>query len=301
MNNVNGWINLYKPKNISSGKCINVLKKIMKLNKLGHCGTLDPLAEGILPIAIGKTTKLIKFINKNKKKYIFTINWKKQTSTDDSEGYVIKESSYVPKKKEIEEKLNYFIGEIKQIPPNASAVKVNGERAYKLFRKNINFSLNSKLVSVYNIKLLDTDLLKSTFEIECGSGFYVRSFARDFAISLGTYGYISSLKRVKVGKFNIKNSILLDDLIKIGQRQTKFKFVQSSISMLDDILALEIEKDNDIQNLSNGKTITLEKDRLYSLNLNSVDKKNFFLSNKGEVISYGEIDGYQFKPKKVLI
>ncbi len=211
MNNLQGWINLYKPKNISSFNALKKIKSKFKFNKIGHAGTLDPLAEGILPIAIGKTTKLIPFINHKSKKYIFTIKWGQQTSTDDLEGEVIKSSNKVPSEEKIINKLKKIKGNIKQIPPLASSVKVKGERAYKLFRDNISFELKPKKVILSKVKLLKYDKIISKFEIECGKGFYVRSFARDLAISLGTYGHINSLKRTKVGIFSTKTAILLDD------------------------------------------------------------------------------------------
>ena len=134
-----GWINLYKPKNISSFFAIKKIQSKFQIKKIGHCGTLDPLAEGILPIAIGKTTKLIPFVIKKEKKYIFTIKWGKQTSTDDLEGKVTHSSNCIPTKEAIKNQLRKFTGQIEQIPPFASAIKVNGQRAYKLFRENKNF------------------------------------------------------------------------------------------------------------------------------------------------------------------
>ena len=129
-----GWINLYKPKNISSFFAIKKIQSKFQIKKIGHCGTLDPLAEGVLPIAIGKTTKLIPFVIKKEKKYIFTIKWGKQTSTDDLEGKIIHSSNNIPTKEAIKNQLRKFTGQIEQIPPFASAIKVNGQREYKLFR-----------------------------------------------------------------------------------------------------------------------------------------------------------------------
>ena len=167
-----GWINLYKPKNISSFFAIKKIQSKFQIKKIGHCGTLDPMAEGILPIAIGKTTKLIPFVIKKEKKYIFTIKWGKQTSTDDLEGKVIYSSNNIPTKKAIKNQLRKFTGQIEQIPPFASAIKVNGQRAYKLFRENKNFSLKPKKVYVKKIKLLRSNQKKTTnFELECSKGF----------------------------------------------------------------------------------------------------------------------------------
>ena len=297
-----GWINLYKPKNISSFFAIKKIKSKFQINKIGHCGTLDPLAEGILPIAIGKTTKLIPFVTKKEKKYVFVIKWGKQTSTDDLEGKVIQSSNNFPTKEAIKKQLQKFTGYIEQTPPFASAIKVKGQRAYKLFRENKNFLLEPKKVCVKKIKLLRSDQKKTTnFEIECSQGFYIRSFARDLAISLGTFGHIYSLKRTKVGLFSLKSAILLDDLLKIRQTLTEFNCIHSSISMLDDILAYEIEDKEDYTNLSLGKSIFINLNKLIKPHLNSFDKNLLFLLKKGRVLSYGKLNGNLFEPKKILI
>ena len=136
MSNIQGWLNVYKPLNISSFAVIRKLKKKFNIKKIGHGGTLDPLAEGILPIAIGKTTKLIPFINSYAKEYEFEIKWGEQTTTDDREGKIIEKSTYVPEKKIIEKELKNFIGIILQKPPKASANKINGKRAYQRLRNN---------------------------------------------------------------------------------------------------------------------------------------------------------------------
>ena len=146
-----GWINLYKPKGISSFSAIYKIKKKLNIKKIGHAGTLDPEAEGILPIAINKTTKLIPFINLNSKKYLFKIKWGEQTSTDDSEGEVISYSNKTPSEEEINQIISSFLGYQDQVPPKASAVKVNGKRAYAVLRENKNFSLESKKVFLKSI------------------------------------------------------------------------------------------------------------------------------------------------------
>ena len=193
-NNQQGWLNVYKPTNISSFEALNKIKKKYNVKKIGHAGTLDPLAEGILPIAIGKATKLIPFINNDIKEYEFEIKWGEQTSTDDREGDIIEKSSYIPSYSEIYMKLKNFTGKIIQAPPKASAVKINGVRAYKLFRLNTNFENKKKYVYVYESKILDSTKKNLTkIMIKCGKGFYVRSFARDLAEQLGTKGHIFSL------------------------------------------------------------------------------------------------------------
>ena len=296
-----GWINLYKPKNITSFKAINSIKKKFLINKIGHAGTLDPMAEGVLPIAIGKATKLIPYISNMNKEYEFTATWGIQTTTDDAEGKILFESSYIPKRKEIEKKIINYIGFISQIPPKVSAVKINGKRAYKLFRENKKFTIQPKKVFIEDLCITDHSINKTSFKILCGQGFYVRSLARDLAIDLKTYGHISSLKRSKVGKFNKKNSILLDDLLKIGQTHEEINCISTTISMLDDILAYEIEEKLDIENLSFGRSIKIDERKIINPLSINLDKKNIFLFKKGDIVSIGKLDGNLFKPNKILL
>ena len=296
-----GWINLYKPKNISSFKAINSLKKEFLINKIGHAGTLDPMAEGVLPVAIGKATKLIPYISIMNKEYEFTISWGSQTMTDDAEGKILFESNYFPQKNEIEKKIINYLGFINQIPPKVSAVKVNGNRAYKLVRNNETFKIQPKKVLVENLSIIDHSIKKTSFKILCGKGFYVRSLARDLALDLKTYGHISSLKRSKVGKFNEKNSILLDDLLKIGQRHKEINCISPTISMLDDILAYEIDDQLDIKNLSFGRSIKIDENKIINSSSINLDKENILLSNKGDIVSIGKLDGNLFIPNKILI
>ena len=301
MNLKQGWINLYKPKNITSFKAINSIKKNFQITKIGHAGTLDPMAEGVLPIAIGKATKLIPYISIMKKEYEFTITWGSQTTTDDSQGKILFESNYFPTKNEIEKKIINYLGYIYQIPPKVSAVKINGKRAYKLFRENVTYTIKPKKVLIENLSITKHSTDKTSFKIVCGKGFYVRSFARDFALDLKTYGHISSLKRSKVGKFREKTSILLDDLLKIGQTHEGINFISPTISMLDDILAYEIEEKMDIENLSFGRSIKIDEEKIINSSSINLDKKNIFLFKKGDIVSIGKLEGNLFKPNKILI
>ena len=179
-NHFDGWINVYKPKNITSFNVIRKINKIFNVSKIGHAGTLDPSAEGILPIATGKTTKLISLMNEKTKVYEFDVKWGLQTTSDDQDGKITNISKKVPSKNEIKENLNKFVGHVMQKPPNISAVKINGKRAYDRFRNNEIFEIKTRPVTVYNLSLLkQLNNNISKFIVECGKGFYVRSFARD--------------------------------------------------------------------------------------------------------------------------
>ena len=302
MSNIQGWLNIYKPLNISSFAIIRRIKKKFNIDKIGHGGTLDPLAEGILPIAVGKTTKLIPFINSDVKEYEFEIKWGEQTSTDDREGKIIERTDNIPTLENIKIKLKEFRGIIIQKPPKASAIKIKGQRAYNLLRQNIDFELGEKKVQIFETKIINWENeLITKIKIKCGKGFYVRSFARDLAEKLDSKGHVHSLKRTKVGKFNINNANLLDDLLKIGQRLHEFRGFHSSVSMLDDILAYEVDDEESKLNLSHGKEINININLLNNPPLNLLDRKVIFLTNKGSVLSFGKLDGDLFKPDKVLI
>jgi len=302
MSNIQGWLNIYKPLNISSFAIIRRIKKKFNIDKIGHGGTLDPLAEGILPIAVGKTTKLIPFINSDVKEYEFEIKWGEQTSTDDREGKIIERTDNIPTLENIKIKLKEFRGTIMQKPPKASAIKIKGQRAYNLLRQNIDFEVGEKNVQIFETKIINWENeLITKIKIKCGKGFYVRSFARDLAEKLDSKGHVHSLKRTKVGKFNINNANLLDDLLKIGQRLHEFRGFHSSVSMLDDILAYEVDDEESKLNLSHGKEINININLLNNPPLNLFDRKVIFLTNKGSVLSFGKLDGDLFKPDKVLI
>ena len=302
MNNYQGWLNVYKPLGLSSFAVVQKIKKHFKLDKVGHGGTLDLLAEGVLPIAIGKTTKLIPFINSAIKEYEFEIKWGEQTTTDDAEGDIIAQSDFIPSFKEIRNILIKFNGEILQKPPKASAIKINGKRAYNLFRNNKDFEIKEKKVFIYSSEIIDSskDII-TKIKLKCGKGFYIRSFARDIAEILKTKGHVKSLKRTKVGKFSEKNANLLDDLLKIGQTLIEFKGFHTSLSMLDDILAYEVDDEKSRCNISQGKSININVNKLNNPLLNSTDRKIIFLTDKGKVISFGKLYGDLFKPSKVLI
>ena len=296
-----GWLNVYKPRGISSFNVVYKIKKKFNLKKIGHGGTLDPLAEGVLPIAIGKTTKLIPFINRNIKEYEFEIKWCEQTNTDDSEGAVIARSTKIPTSFEIDNQILKMKGNILQKPPYASAVKINGKKAYQLLRAKKNFHIKERLVYLDDVKVISSRKQTTKFFIRCGKGFYIRSFARDLGDKLATKAHIYSLKRIKVGKFEANNANLLDDLLNIRQTLFEFKGFHSSSCMLDDILAYEIDDEKDLTSISQGKSIKLDIKKLIKTPLDLTEEKIIFLTVRNNVVSFGKLSGDLFKPNKVLI
>ena len=240
---MNGWIFIDKQKNITSFKVIQRLRKILNIKKIGHAGTLDPFATGILAIAVGEATKSIHYFNQNKV-YKFNVVFGEQKDTDDITGKTINRSNIIPNKKAIDQCLRKFIGKHNQVPPKFSAVKVNGKRAYKLARSNQKFSIQPKDVFIKCLKCVEIkNKSEFCFILECSSGTYVRSIARDLGNMLGTYAYVSELRRVKIGKIEEKDIILLDkfeELVHIGDH---FEVMHSIRDVLDDIPAVLIDQE----------------------------------------------------------
>lgn len=214
---INGFINLYKPTGISSNKALGILKYALKENnidtKVGHLGTLDPIAEGVLPIALGRATRLFDYTVEKIKSYTATFKFGVNTDTLDIEGKITEVSDKLPTKEEIEKVIPLLVGVIDQMPPQFSAKVVNGVRAYKLARQGVEVPLEPKRITVHTIKLIE-QLDNSTFkfEISCSGGTYIRSIVRDMAKSLGTYGIMTALIRTKSGYFDLSSSAKLDEL-----------------------------------------------------------------------------------------
>ena len=210
---MHGWININKHSNVSSFDIIRLFKKNNNFKgKIGHLGTLDPIATGVLPIAIGSATRLIAFCDGMDKSYTFTIKWGEERDTEDYTGKVINTSEYRFRSEEIQDILSRFIGQVKQVPPKFSAIKVKGVRAYSLMRNNrTDFDIEPRIVHIYELKLLSHDYETSTLSVKCGRGVYVRAIARDIAQYLGGCAHIISLRRDHVGPFHLDNAISIDD------------------------------------------------------------------------------------------
>lgn len=194
----------------------DVVKKINYFSKLkaGHCGTLDPFAQGLLIIALGRATRYIEYLLNQSKEYIFDISWGKDTDSHDLTGNIIKESEYIPNKKEIARAMKLFLGKIKQVPPMFSAVKVSGKRAYLYARENKHVTLKSRDVEIYSFELINSSGNISKFKIKCSKGTYIRSIARDLCDSLGCCGHVSYLERTDIASFSLKKALSLVDFEK---------------------------------------------------------------------------------------
>lgn len=211
---VDGFLCVNKPRGPSSFQIIDQLRRILHIKKIGHAGTLDPQASGLLLIAIGNATRLLQYIPGEPKTYQFGIHFGSQTDTLDSEGEVVYSGGRVPDQLSVYNILKNYCGKIMQVPPAYSAIRVNGVRAYKMARSGIEPELHSREIEIYSIGLLDYDqtLAQAQIQVTCSGGTYVRSLARDISIDLGTYGFASFVHRIGIGAFDIENAISADQL-----------------------------------------------------------------------------------------
>ncbi|TNE67130.1 MAG: tRNA pseudouridine(55) synthase TruB [Alphaproteobacteria bacterium] len=239
---VDGWLVIDKPLGISSAKVVGTVKWALKAQKVGHGGTLDPLASGILPIALGEATKTMPFIMDATKEYAFSVGWGKATDSDDLEGAVIHEGGRMPAEQEILEILPEFTGTISQTPPAYSAIKVDGKRAYALARAGETVELKARDIEIQSLSLTAHDVEKgeSTFHVQCGKGTYVRSLARDIALRLGTWGHVTMLRRLRVGPFGLDGSISLAMLEELGHSARAQAALLPLSTALDDIPAVAV-------------------------------------------------------------
>lgn len=204
---VNGWVVLDKPVGMTSTQAVAFVKRALNAKKAGHAGTLDPLASGLLPIALGEATKTVPFVMDGRKAYLFEVTWGAETDTDDAEGRIVDETGRVPAREDVEALLPRFTGLIMQIPPQYSAIKIQGERAYDLARDGETVELQPRPVEIDRLSILRHADGKSLFEAECGKGTYVRSLARDMGRALGCLGHVTSLRRTRVGPFTEEDSV----------------------------------------------------------------------------------------------
>ena len=231
---LNGFINVNKEKGMSSAFVVKKLKRILKnrgiaFDKIGHTGTLDPDGEGVLPIAVGKATKLFDYLLDKKKVYYTEFVFGKETDTLDESGVVIKECEVYPTEEQILAVLPSLEGEIDQIPPLYSAKSVDGRRAYDLARQGVAFELKPKRITIYSIKYLGKREDAFAFEVTCSGGTYIRSIARDMAYALGTVGYMRYIKRTASGAFSIDRSYTLKELETID--------LESNLYSIEEILS----------------------------------------------------------------
>ena len=300
---VSGWVNLDKPYGMTSTQAVGKIRRLMNAQKVGHAGTLDPLATGVLPIALGEATKTIPFAQDDVKTYSFTAVWGEQRDTDDAEGDVIATSDYRPVKEEIETALPQFIGEIEQTPPKFSAIKVNGERAYDLARDGEEPELKSRIVYIDGLILKEARDNEADFELTCGKGTYVRALTRDLGEVLGTKAYVGALRREKVGAFIAQNAISLDNLEEMDYVAARTEALLPLQTVLDDIPALDLTEEETIR-LRNGQALGFvsrpDFERLQKVGLGTKENQTAVALLDGKPVALIDQVRAEIKPVRVF-
>ena len=280
-----------KPAGITSADVVRVLKRKMNPTKIGHAGTLDPDATGLIPLALGEATKAIPYLLKSKKKYEATFLYGVKTDTDDASGNALKASFYVPRKNEILDALNYYSEVIFQIPPKVSAVKVEGKRAYKRFKANENFQLSARSIKVYELSLQSYDESgKAIVHFECSKGGYVRSIARDIGDFLGCFGYVRNLSRLMYGPFKVTEATHLSTLIDLSLENLVLNVMDIDVG-IPNLETFECHLD-DLNHLENGRPIKCP----VTLTLN--EGEELIAKHKGRVAGILLKEGAFFKVKR---
>ncbi|TBW36424.1 tRNA pseudouridine(55) synthase TruB [Siculibacillus lacustris] len=294
---VHGWIVLDKPVGLTSTQAVSRLKRLFHANKCGHAGTLDPLASGLLPIAFGEATKTVSFVMDGTKIYRFTVRWGLQTATDDAEGGIVARSDVRPSRAEIEAVLPEYIGEILQVPPQFSAIKIDGERAYDLARDGEAVELEARPIEIHDLALVDVpDADTAVFECECGKGTYVRALARDMGLRLGSCGHVVALRRVMVGPFEETDMVLLPDLeaaveADLGEARRLIRPIESGLA---EVTEVPVNRDAAAR-LRRGQSVILRgRDA-------PADEAAVYATCGGELVAIGEVERGELLPRRVFV
>jgi tRNA pseudouridine55 synthase len=294
---VHGWLILDKPQGMTSTRAVSQVKRLYDAKKAGHAGTLDPLATGVLPIALGEATKTVPFVVEGNKAYRFTIRFGAETDTDDAEGKVVAKSEARPSRSEIEAALPRFTGEIAQVPPRFSALKVDGARAYDLAREEEEFELEPRTVSIARLALVALpDQDRCTLEAECGKGTYVRALARDLGRALGSLGHVEALRRTRVGPFGEDSAIALATLEGRAESEHREALLGALAPVhiaLRDIPALAISA-ADTARLRRGQPVLL-RGRDAPILTGTV-----YATSHGTLVAVGEVSEGELKPRRIF-
>jgi tRNA pseudouridine55 synthase len=301
---LHGWLVIDKPAGITSARVVTAIGRITA-TKIGHTGTLDPLATGILPLALGEATKTAQFVTAERKRYRFRIRWGIATDTEDREGETVAESAVRPDADAVIAALPRFIGTILQQPPAYSAIKVSGRRAYALARAGKAPELAARPVEIAELQLLDMpDPDHADFEAEVGAGTYIRSLARDLATALGTSGHIAELRRLQVGRFTEAQAISLERAVALGHSLAASEHLLPIETALDDIPALAVTAD-EAARLRQGQRVPLSdpRERLSAnpIDANRIDEGAVVSARRdGLVVALARIENGALRPVRII-
>jgi tRNA pseudouridine55 synthase len=290
---VNGWVILDKPVGMTSTHAVAVVKRALNAKKAGHAGTLDPLASGILPIALGEATKTVPFVMDGKKSYVFTVTWGVETDTDDAEGRPVQATNRVPQLADVEALLPRFVGQIEQVPPRFSAIKVAGERAYDVARSGGDLELKSRVVEVERLAVLHHADDKTVLAADCGKGTYVRSLARDLGRELGCLGHVSALRRTRVGPFTEAETASIQELetgVAVPDRTSPI--LQPVASALVDLPSLPVSRDA-AGRLMRGQSVLLR-------GRDAPPEGRLYATCNGILVAIGDVEQGELVPHRVF-
>ena len=294
---VHGWLILDKSGGQTSTQALGTVKRIFDAQKAGHAGTLDPLATGILPIAFGEATKTVSFVVDGAKAYRFAVRWGAETTTDDREGEVVRSSPARPTRADIEALLPRFIGEIMQTPPQFSAVKIEGQRAYDLAREGEHVEIEPRPVVIDGLHLVDMpDDDTAVLEAECGKGTYVRAIARDLGRLLGCFGHVVELRRTQVGPYAEDDAYTIDEIRQIVEQEgpdAVLRLLLPIETALDDVPALAVSP-SDAASLARGQSVLIRGRDAPMIS------GPIYATVKGRIIALGEVEKGELKPTRVF-
>lgn len=296
---VNGWVILDKPFGLTSVQAISSVRRFLCAQKVGHAGTLDPLATGVLPVALGEATKTISFVVDGVKVYRFKIRWGEETATGDAEGQVVMRWPKRPSEDEIRAIFPRFTGVISQVPPSFSAIKINGVRAYTLARRGEEVVCASRFVHIHRLDLLYLDDADhATFEIECGKGTYVRSLARDMGRALDCGGHVFALHRVRVGPFYEDSMIPLEKLKQLSHSSDEFSLNRAQVLLpvvasLNNLPAVSVSRHEAVR-LRNGCSVFLQGNDLLG------EKQTVYATHEGILVALGSVECGSLNPLRVF-
>jgi tRNA pseudouridine55 synthase len=297
---INGWLVIDKPAGPTSAAIVGKLRKLTNAAKVGHGGTLDPLATGILPLAFGEATKTVSFAMDGRKSYRFTVRWGEARSTEDAEGEVTATSDHRPDGAAIRAVLSRFIGEIEQVPPAFSAIKVDGRRAYQLARADQPVALKPRRVTIERLDLVEiVDADHAVFEADVGKGTYIRSLGRDISQALSTVGHLAALRRTRVGPFAEKDAISLESAMDLGHSARLAEVMLPVATALDDIPVLALTE-AEARRLGHGQAVPVLAAALRSPLTSLSQGAVVCAMTEGKPVALARISGGELRPVRVL-